>query len=79
MQRWRAEISGNYKTVGDLYQATTDSLAAHLTEEDVFLPNLCAIATMAQGTWALTRIDAAITLFAADGATKNELRVTPGG
>jgi len=68
-----SETSGDYETVGELYQAITDSLAplaaslgeaglfvgslaAQLTEEDVFLPSLCAIATVAQATRALTLI-----------------------
>ncbi len=68
-----SETSGDYGTVGELYQAITDSLAplaaslgeeglfvgslaAQLTEKDVFLPRLCAIATVAQATRALTLI-----------------------
>lgn len=68
-----SEISGDYETVGQLYQAITDSLAplaaslgeaglfvgskaAQLTEEDVFLPSLCAIATVAEATRALSLI-----------------------
>lgn len=68
-----SETSGDYETVGELYQAITDSLAplaasfgeaglfvgslaAQLTEEDVFLPKLCAIATVAQATRALALI-----------------------
>jgi CDGSH-type Zn-finger protein/uncharacterized Fe-S cluster protein YjdI len=67
------QTSGDYETVGDLYQAIADSLAplaaslgeaglfvgslaAQLTEEDVFLPGLCAIATVSQATRALTLI-----------------------
>ena len=68
-----SEISGDYETVGELYQAIADSLAplaaslgeeglfvgsleAQLTEEDVFLPSLCAISTVAQATRALDLI-----------------------
>jgi CDGSH-type Zn-finger protein/uncharacterized Fe-S cluster protein YjdI len=68
-----SETSGDYETVGDLYQAITDSLAPlaaslgeenlfvgslapQLTEQDVFLPSLCAIATMAEATKALRLI-----------------------
>lgn len=64
---------GDYDTVGDLYQAITDSLAplaatlgeaglfvgspsAQLTQEDVFLPGLCTISSVAQATWALNLI-----------------------
>lgn len=67
------ETSGDYATVGELYQAIADSLApladslgeeglfvgrlaAQLTEEDVFLPGLCSIATVAQATRALDLI-----------------------
>ncbi len=68
-----SEISGDYETVGELYQAIADSLAplaaslgeeglfvgsvaAQLTEKDVFLPSLCAISTVAQATRALDLI-----------------------
>ncbi len=68
-----SEASGDYDTVGALYQAITDSLAplaaslddagllvggraAQLTEEDVFLPGLFSIATVAEATKALNLI-----------------------
>jgi CDGSH-type Zn-finger protein/uncharacterized Fe-S cluster protein YjdI len=68
-----SEVSGDYDTVGALYQAITDSLAplaasfdearlfvggraAQLTEEDVFLPGLFSIATVAEATRALNLI-----------------------
>lgn len=68
-----SEISGDYDTVGDLYQAITDSLAPlaaslgeaglfvggrapQLSEEDVFLPGLFSIATVAEATRALNLI-----------------------
>lgn len=67
------ETSGDYRTVGELYQAIADSLApladslgeaglfvggvaAQLTQEDVFLPGLCSIATVAEATRALALI-----------------------
>lgn len=67
------QIGGDYRTVGELYQAIADSLEplaaslgeknlfvgsleAQLTEQDVFLPGLCTIATVAQAIRALTLI-----------------------
>lgn len=67
------DIPADYDTVGELYQAITDSLAplaedlgeqglfvgrteAQLGQEDVFLPGLCTIATVADAKRALTLI-----------------------